>query len=653
MKKIGNLLLPMLWWTIFTLSYWAQAQEGIVVDAITDRERLEVGDTFTVTVTIQSQESVQADDPDVPSLTGLVLVQQWQNTAIQQSLTQTPKGMDWQTIRKHQFHYMFQANREGRYSVDAFEVVVNGKLFRTRPLVVEVLPQGQAPRKVPQGRRRPVFPGLDEDEERLLQEQEEIFNQLLQPRVRPRALGVPGAIGGSEKAEPEFRSMPTNLNEAFFVQVEVDKRSVYEGEQVTASWYLLTRGQIETLDRVKFPNLKGFWKEIIEENPQIQFSEEIINGVVFRKALLASHALFPIRSGKTAIDEFTVKSRVRLPSQGLGFGFGFGRPYEYTRNSKRVEIDVKPLPLDGRPAHFTGAVGNFDVNSQVEATRISAHQPFSLKVRFEGQGNAKAIELPKISWPEGLEMYDSKNESRFFKDGRSYKEYEILLIPRKPGSLEIPGIEFAFFNPKTGKYEGKTTQAIRLEVAEGAPTPSTLGENFLGEKKIETKKVLSLPPLVTSPSQIRSVSAVSGALVWNGVLAFSLFSLVAYGAFVLRPQSRGVSLRKHLDQQWKRVELAQGKNLSRQVGAEIVNAFNLIMAELTSHRGEILEVDRMLEKLTPDKRNRHASSVKECYEKAEQLGFAPDAVVESLVQSGQLEALVKKSKQVLQQLCGE
>jgi len=47
------------------------------------------------------------------------------------------------------------------------------------------------------------------------------------------------------------------------VYLDLDKTEVYEGEQVTANWSIYTRGSLESLDRVKFPDLKGFWKEII------------------------------------------------------------------------------------------------------------------------------------------------------------------------------------------------------------------------------------------------------------------------------------------------------------------------------------------------------------------------------------------------------
>ena len=74
---------------------------------------------------------------------------------------------------------------------------------------------------------------------------------------------------------------------------------------------------------------------------------------------------------------------------------------------------------------------------------VITHQPFTLRVRFEGRGNAKFIELPKLPIGSDLEIYDIKNESRFFKNSQSFKDFEILLIPRQAGRLLLESLEQA------------------------------------------------------------------------------------------------------------------------------------------------------------------------------------------------------------------
>ncbi|RYZ86955.1 MAG: protein BatD, partial [Proteobacteria bacterium] len=361
----------------------------VTAQATLDRNEMSVGDSFTLTVTIGSDESFDAQEPRAPDLQGFELLNSWQSSSTSQRLVQTSRGMEFEVQRRKEFNYALTPRKQGTYSIGAFEVIVDGKVYNTQPLTIVVGPEGSGSRQGGRQRPRPGrpqppsgWPGMNSFDD-IDSAEEELFNQLLQRSGRGGGAGIPNAEpnnngSGRPYVEPQFRSLPKNPDEAFFIQVEVDKLDVYEGEQVTASWYIYTRGQMETLDRLKFPDLKGFWKEIIEEVPSIQFTDEIVNGVAYHKALLASHALFPIRAGTSVVDEYKIKSRVRLPNQNFG-GFGFGKSYEYTKSSDRVKINVKPLPTEGRPKDFSGAVGQFDVQSSTEQQSVPANQPFTLK----------------------------------------------------------------------------------------------------------------------------------------------------------------------------------------------------------------------------------------------------------------------------------
>ena len=85
--------------------------------------------------------------------------------------------------------------------------------------------------------------------------------------VPPGFGAPPGFSGAGESGEA------IDPKDAFFIQAEVDKSEAYVGEQVTASWYLYTRGMIRDLDTLKYPALKGFWKEDIRNRHAPQLHE--------------------------------------------------------------------------------------------------------------------------------------------------------------------------------------------------------------------------------------------------------------------------------------------------------------------------------------------------------------------------------------------
>ncbi len=482
--------------------------------------------------------------------------------------------------------------------------------------------------------------------------EEELFNQLLrrrgvQPPGQPAHPGNPQEEGENPALlkEPAFRSTPQNNNEAFFIQVEVDKTEVYEGEQIVVSWYLVTRGQLESLDRTKFPDLKGFWKEIIEEVPAIQFYQEVINGVPFKKALLARHALFPLKSGDTVIDEFKIKSKVRMPNQN--FGFNLGKVYEYTKSSQRVKIKVKPLPIDNRPPSFNGAVGKFKLSSQIEGTQPVANQPMKYKLKIEGFGNAKGIELPTIAWPDGIEVFEVRNDSRFFKTGQSFKEFEIILIPRKDGKFILPSVEMGYFNPETGKFEVDKTQEIPIEVLPG--DKSAVTENFkTGSKKEETKvSPLTLPALIMEPDSYQRSQFQSKLLFWLVVFSAILVSMVTYASTVMGWRKSGRDLKKELNRKVAAVEKKMGKKMEKDTFIQITNIFYFVLGELAGEGGGSMEIRKLLDKMPTDIRRDYEKEILTLFEFFQTLSFAPDELIEKMRNPTDVKNNFEKMKTVL------
>lgn len=655
MKKIGNFL------CFFLVMNALSAFAKVSVQSTVDRNEMAVGDSFTLVVSVSSDESIDAHEPRAPDLEGFELLNSWQSSSTSQRLVQTSKGMEFEVQRRKDFNYLLSPRKKGTYSVGAFEVIVDGKVYNTQPITVSVGDAGTAPKARPRPNARPQVPGWPgmgtfDDIDRA---EEELFNQLLQRRGG----GIPGDNSGGApnpsrpEVEPQFRSLPSNANEAFFIQVEVDKLDVYEGEQVTASWYIYTRGQMETLDRLKFPDLKGFWKEIIEEVPSIQFSEEIINGVIYKKALLASHALFPIKSGTSFIDEYKIKSRVRSPAQGLG-GFGFGRPYEYTKSSQRVKINVKPLPSEGRPKDFSGAVGQFDVHSSVETQNVPVNQPFTLKVRFEGSGNAKLIELPLIEWPKGIEIYDTKSDSKFFKNGRSFKEFEILLIPREKGELKLPAISVSMFDPQTKKYYGRTTSEINLNVEDNPNAPSAnVAVGTDDTKKAAGSPVKGqvsrgdvLPDVLLTWEPPNQFKLATSPVTWFSLYGFVFGFLVWRSKIELGWGRRRQSLRDLVQRRSKKLDSLVHKNDYRALGAEMMNIFNLVLGSISGHEASGLELERMLEQIAPSLRREFGEAIKKQYEIFQLMSFAPEDMLGVYKEGDTVRKEVAAAKSLLQKI---
>ncbi len=621
---------------LFSVFLTGSAWSQVSVQAVVDRNEMGMGDTLTLSVSVQSNDSIDAQEPRVPNLAGFELVNSWNSSSTSSKLVQGPRGMQFESVRRQDFNYMLTPKRDGQLTIPGFEVVVDGKTYTTKPISIRVLAHGSGAAQMPRG-----LPQMDE-----LDEAEEMFNQLLQRR------------GGGAMPKPSVKNIPVNPNEAFFIMADVDKTEVFEGEQILVNWYIYTRGNILSLDRLKFPDLKGFWKEIIEEVPSLNFTQEVLNGIPYRKALLASHALFPIKPGTSIIDEYKIKAQVQVPTGAFG-SFGFGKPYSFQRASERIQVKVKPLPIEGKPSDFSGAVGQFDVRATIEGNQFPANQPFSLKVRFEGSGNAKLIELPSLGLPSIVEIYDTKADSKFFKNGKSYKEFEILLIPRQQGDLTIPAMNFSVFDPVAKRYVSHKTEAIPVKIVAGSAAPNASAGSALKNEPAASKpveKLNQLPDVLVSWDQ-----SGTGVLGQNqGVLWFLCYLAIAAvllwkARIELGWGKKGRDLKEELQKRMKKVNQNIESNQWRSVGSELGNAIGHVLGELSSQGGASLEIQKLIDELPPSLRRQLGAELQRVVELTQILSFAPEGVVGKYKDPNELkkiaaevEAVLKKSIELTQ-----
>jgi hypothetical protein len=445
----------------------------------------------------------------------------------------------------------------------------------------------------------------------------------------------PGAQGGQQVTPP------SNPNEAFFIQAAVDKHKAYVGEQVTVGFWLYTRGQIRDIDTLKYPDLKSFWKEELEMSTRLNFEQAVVNGIVYQRALLVSYALFPIKAGKAKIDPYKAKCTVLTPST-----FGFGRPYAFTKASKEIEIDVEDVPSQGRPANFTGAVGHFRATAAFEPVTGITNQPVTLRVRFEGQGNAKLIELPKLDLPPSFEFYDQKSQAKFMKDGTSYKEFEVLIIPREPGVFNIPPVQMAVFDPDTKRFMTAATQPLNITVTGQAGTAAPPPSAVKGSPQSNSPGEPQLPgpsgTLETAGAHGSFVSLLLTIAIFAGVIAF-----LAYTAWKrLRSKPKKLSLQLVLNRRLKNIRaLLDGKEY-RKAGVEMTNAAYYVLGQLSDLGGASRELSALLEKTPPSLRNELSGQIRDLLAQCEALSFAPETLIGDMTSSAKLEALVKQFETV-------
>jgi hypothetical protein len=327
-----------------------------------------------------------------------------------------------------------------------------------------------------------------------------------------------------------------------FVRAELDKDKVYKGEEVVVSYYLYRRVRILNAQVDKFPMLNGFLREEMEMpimQPRLEAQSVVLDGVPYQRSLLARYAAFPLQEGKLKVDPLGLKYTYYAGSgndDGEDPFLQFFRqmtPREGYTHSEPLTLDILPLPVDGKPASFSGAVGDFSIMSAVDKTEVRANEAITLTVKIEGRGNVAAIGQPKATWPQNVEQYDSKGIAKANKGGVGEKDFEILLIPRAPGDITLPGLEFSYFDPGKKQYVTRNTDPVRVHVLEAAPgsvAPRPLNpapaESTAATASSGAKSLRDLKPPISSDTSL------GGVPLWRWMYVFAVGAVGLFAAWV-------------------------------------------------------------------------------------------------------------------------
>lgn len=315
--------------------------------------------------------------------------------------------------------------------------------------------------------------------------QDTLRAQDLRVQVTPAGAGAqPPPRYGSGGSALRGSSKPAS-NRTFFIRAESNKSRAYRGEQIIVSYYLYERVNTSSPEVLKYPSLQGFLREELEM-PIVRGIRPgevvVVDGTPYRKKLLIRYAAYALKEGKLTLDPMTVRAQYYNQSQDDFFGqdpffnfFNRSNVQTGTQTSDVVAIEVLPLPEQGRPADFSGAVGDFQVDAALNVQEIRAGEAMTLTYKIEGRGNLATIEPPKAAWPQGLELYDTKSSHKN-AGGYGQKTIEYLLIPRQEGTVTVPPLALSFFDPAQEKYVTRASPELQVRVMPGDPSASPLAK---------------------------------------------------------------------------------------------------------------------------------------------------------------------------------
>jgi len=238
----------------------------------------------------------------------------------------------------------------------------------------------------------------------------------------------------------------------------VDQKEVYLGEQVTYTFGFYNRLNLVENPEYNPPTFNSFWVE--EMDKQARVSTRQVENIIYRVQELR-YALFPTVEGEATISEAKLIYYVR----NIWDFFDRGRKVVLT--TRPVTVKVKPLPVSGRPANFSGAVGKYGVSYRLDKTAVKQGEAITLEYIVSGTGNIKTIGEPVLQGLDDFHIYESRSEEKIDRSGakiKGKKIFKYVIVPRKAGDYGLPGIAFSYFDPELGKYGSIKTGEIAFTV---------------------------------------------------------------------------------------------------------------------------------------------------------------------------------------------
>ena len=582
---------------------WVYASYAVSVTANVSQKVVGVSQPFALTVTISSEEDVDIETPVLPEdMSPFIIQGTHQSTNIMHSFSMP--GGQTRTI-ENRITYTLVSDDEGEWTIGSISVKVDDKVYKTKEIKVEV--SKQAPALPPNS----------------------IFNHPLLPKIFQEEESFPF-------------SMPKILGkEEFLLKPDKNERTVYLGQGIPIQWFLYKKSRHSFDVNIQpHENMQPehFWTEKVNDPSVAQFTEtETINGQEYFRALAASYIFFPLKEGQLKIDP--LKLTVTTPFSGF-----FARRRPSILESPPISIKVLPLPQQGR-GQFTGAVGRFFIFPKVDRKQILRDDILSYKIRFEGDGNIRMIQLPP--WPEDsdFKVYDVL-ESGEFSPEKSYKEYEVLLSAKKSGLLKTPRLNWTTFDPDLKSYVNHGLEPIEIRVQ---AEDSVQGEEqkFFDSNSKEFPPELQKEDILSPLPEEASIYNRYKHLFWGFIYTLLAMMIIwKHKNFFIRKKK--ISWAFIVNQTLDQVQKAMEEGQYRKVGTLLLNLMDQVWLKVTGTGGR--ELEKLLEKCPPSLRKDLGLEVKSLVADLEDLSFAERPESSDPWSQEKVEQLIKKCRVTVEKI---
>lgn len=261
-------------------------------------------------------------------------------------------------------------------------------------------------------------------------------------------------------------------DQSIHLVAEISKPNPYLNEAISIVYklYVSPNTGVSNFKEIDNPRYNDFWSQNIEIDG-LKAQNGTYNGEDYLYVVLRKVVLYPQKTGKLEIEPLSLDVTVDVPTNRRDiFGRRLMNQVHKTVSAGSRTIQVKPLPEEGKPVDFTGAVGDFNFSMETSKTELDATESLQAIIKVNGNGNLNLFELPSLTLPSSLEVFEPEKSDNIRTSlngmqGSVSKTYTI--VPQYKGKYPIPKISFSYFDLKTESYKRLYSDEIIINVEKG------------------------------------------------------------------------------------------------------------------------------------------------------------------------------------------
>ncbi|MEA1927713.1 MAG: BatD family protein, partial [Candidatus Auribacterota bacterium] len=267
-----------------------------------------------------------------------------------------------------------------------------------------------------------------------------------------------------------YESAPPVQSRPIFIRTSVDKNEAYVNEQIILSFNLFSRGLRIANLKYSPPPTVGFTEEDLGDQRNYT---RIVEGVRYNVIELPK-AIFPISPGEVTIGPAELRGDIIVQRRSRRSSFfdeffsdPFGERKPFVLSSDPIKLTIKPLPREGCPDNFKGAVGDYQFKLTASPLSVKVGEPITVTMTVTGTGNLDTVSIPEIFCGDDFKTYTPEvGIKRGARGGRitGEKIFKQVIIPLSVEAKEIPAVSFSFFDPVVGKYRTIKKNPIPIKV---------------------------------------------------------------------------------------------------------------------------------------------------------------------------------------------